>query len=225
MCELLLDVDVVIKLAAYDLLADVAHPGCETGCTRNMGVIATTKYVARRQVTRMASDGTGATARLDQYLASAQVLEPTEAELHVAATLEGEAAIAGVALDTGESQLCAIAILRGVPALLTGDKRAIAAAESLLATVPQLEALAERLACLEQAVMLAVERLGALVVRSRVVAEQGIDKTISICFQCTSASVPNTFEPTGLASYIKSLRSSAPTLLMPGDSLSIPSVA
>jgi len=221
MCELLLDVDVVIKLAAYDLLADITHPGCEPKCMRNTGVIATTKYVARGRLKRVATDATAATARLYQYLSSATVLEPTEAELQLAATLEGEAALAGVALDTGESQLCAIAILRGVPALLTGDKRAIAAAESLLATVPLLGELAARLVCLEQAVMLAVQRLGALVVRSRVLAEMEVDKAINICFQYTSPAVPDTFEPTGLASYIDSLRSSAPTLLMPGDSLTL----
>jgi hypothetical protein len=225
MCELLLDVDVVIKLAAYDLLSDISHPACEAGCVRNTGVTATTKYVATNQLNRRASNADAAVARLDEYLASAAVLEPSEAELRLAATLEGEATRASVALDTGESQLCAIAIMRAVPAILTGDKRAIAAAESLLGAVPRLSELALRVACLEQAVRLGVERLGALVVRGRVMAEKQIDRAITICFQLTSPSVPDTFEPTGLISYINSVRSSAPTLLMPGHSLAVPSVA
>lgn len=225
MCELLLDVDVVIKLAAYDLLTGIAHPGCDAGCTRRTGVTATTKYVAKSQLGRRASDAAAAIARLDHYLDSAAVLEPTEAELRLAARMEGEASRAGVAIDTGESQLCAIAILRTVPVILTGDKRAVAGAESLLSVVPELNELALRVACLEQAVALGVERLGALVVRGRVIVEKEIDKAISICFQFTNPSVPDTFEPTGLTSYINSLRSSAPTLLMPGNSLAVPSVA
>lgn len=225
MCELLLDVDVVIKLAAYDLLTEIAHPGCDAGCSRNTGVTATTKYVATSQLKRKASDAEAAIARLDQYLTSAAVLEPSEPELRLAAKLEREASHAGVALDVGESQLCAIAILRAVPAILTGDKRAIAAAESLLAAVPQLGELALRIACLEQALKLAAERLGAVVVRSRVLAEKDMDKAISICFQSTNPSVPDNFEPTGLTSYISDVRSKAPTLLMPGDSLVVLSVS
>jgi hypothetical protein len=225
MCELLLDVDVVIKLAAYDLLTDIAHPGCGAGCERRPGVTAATKYVALSQLKRRASNADAAIARLDQYLASTAVLEPTEPELQLAAKLESEANCAGLALDTGESQLCAMAILRAVPAILTGDKRAIAAAESLAAKVPQLWALARRVACLEQAVTLAVARLGALAVRDRVLAEKEMDKAISICFQFANPSVPGTFEPTGLTSYINSVRSSAPTLMMPGECLAVPSVA
>lgn len=72
------------------------------------------------------------------------------------------------------------------PALLTGDKRAIAAAEALLETVAELAALTERIACLEQAMTLAVERLGALPVRDLVLAELDMDTAINICFQFTN---------------------------------------
>lgn len=225
MCELLLDVDIAVKLAAYDLLDAISHPGCPDGCERTTGVTAATKYVARTYLRRRASDPENATERLDRYLDSASVLEPLDAELKLAARLESEAARAGVALDTGESQLCAIAILRGLPAVLTGDKRAIAGAESLLDAVPELRRLEQRIACLEQAVTLAVGRIGALLVRERVIAESRIDTAVSICFQFTRSAVSETFYPAGLASYINSLRASAPTLLMAGEVLAAPSVA
>lgn len=214
----------VIKLAAYDLLADISHSGCDAGCSRSIGVTATTRYVAVDQLRRRASNSSAAIARLDQYLASAAVLEPNEAELRLAAKFENAGSRSGVALDTGESQLAAIAITRTVPGVVTGDKRAIAAAESLLAGVPELGDLARRVACMEQVMTLVVKRLGARAVRTRVLAEARVDKAISICFQVTMPSVPNTFEPTGLTSYINSVRVSAPTLLMPGECLVVPSV-
>ena len=88
-------------------------------------------------------------------------------------------------------------IARSTPVILTGDKRAIAAAEALLETVAELAALTERIACLEQAITLAVERLGALPVRALVLAELGMDTAINICFQFTNPAVDATFEPSG----------------------------
>ena len=225
MCELLLDVDVVIKLAAYDLLDVIAHPNCAADCGGRRGVIATTRFVARKRLKRKAADPGAAHVRLAAFLGVAVELEPTEAELRLAATIEAQAATAGLELDSGESQLCAIAIARSIPVLLTGDKRAIAAAEALLETVAELAALTERVACLEQAMILAVERLGALPVRDLVLAELDMDTAINICFQFTNPAIDATFEPAGLRSYINSVRGSAPTLLIPGDRLELPLVA
>lgn len=225
MCELLLDVDVVIKLAAYDLLDVIAHPGCVADCCGRRGVTATTRFVAHARLKRKAADPQRARARLAAFLDDAVELEPTGEELQLAAAIEEQAATAGLELDSGESQLCAIAIARRSPGLLTGDKRAIAAAEVLLETVPELRALTGRIACLEQAMTLAVERLGALTVRALVLAESGMDTSINICFQFTGTAVDSAFEPAGLSSYIDSVRTSAPTLLIRGDRLRLPSVA
>lgn len=225
MCELLMDVDVVIKLAAYDLLEATEHPGCETGCSGRRGVTATTRFVAAKRLTRKAADPAGATARLAAFLDAADELEPTPEEVRLAADIEARAASAGLELDTGESQLFAIAITREEPAVLTGDKRAVAAAETLIAPVSKLALLAARVACLEQATVLAVKRLGALPVRSLVLAEPGMDTAINICFQFTNPAVDAAFEPTGLLSYINSVRAAAPTLLIPGDCLDLGSVS
>lgn len=225
MCEQLLDVDVVIKLAAYDLLDAIAHPACSQDCAGLRGVTSSTRFVAASRLRKRASDVPGALARLEAFLAEAAEIEPTEHELALAAVVETEAANAGLELDSGESQLCAIAVHRGVPLILTGDKRAIAAAEVLYSVITALAGLAGRIACLEQAIVLAVDRLGAQDVRARVLAELGIDVAINICFQVTNLNVDASFEPSGLASYIDSVRASAPTVLIEGDRLVLPSVA
>lgn len=188
-------------------------------------MIATTRFVAYKRLRRKSPDPQATQARLAIFLDDAIELEPTEDELRQAAVIEAQAVTAGLELDSGESQLCAISIARTIPILLTGDKRAIAAAEALLETVADLTALTERIACLEQAMTLAVERLGALSVRARVLAELNMDTAINICFQVTNPDVDATFEPTGLSSYINSVRASAPTLLIPGDRLELASVA
>ncbi|MBK8446932.1 MAG: hypothetical protein IPL41_09715 [Micropruina sp.] len=221
MCELLLDTDVLIKLAAYNLLPVIDHPGCASGCMERNGLIAASRYVALNQLGKKASDPAGATARLNDYCSAVALLEPTSVELQLAAGFEDAAARAGVDLDIGESQLCAIALSRGCPVVLTGDKRAIKAAEALLAAQPALAGLSMRLACLEQAMIRATERLGPLAVRDLVLTERRMDIAVDICFQVTNPAPSADFWPTGLLSYIHDLRASAPTMLIPSDTLSL----
>lgn len=224
MCELLLDTDVLIKLAAYGLLEAIAHPGCDPGCERRTGLIAAARFVARKQLQRKAANVEGALANLDAFLTTAEILEPSQTELEFAADLEDAAARAGVDLDVGESQLCALALLQQRPVILTGDKRAIVAAEHLLGVVPAVAGLATRMACLEQAVTLAVQRIGSLVVRALVITELKMDTAVTICFHSTNPAVGDDFQPTGLASYVNDLRRSAPTMLLPGTALTLASV-
>ena len=222
MCEVLVDADVLIKLAGYSLLAAIVHPGCATGCRGKPALLAASRYVALSHLRKKAANAGRAISRLESYCGQAVLLEPSQAELRLAADLEEAAAMADVDLDVGESQLCAIALQRGLSALLTGDKRAIVAAESLLADRPVLEGLSSRLACLEQAMVLATRRLGPFTVRDLVLAERRMDKAIDICFQVTNPDPPDDFWPNGLLSYIRDLRKNAPTMLMPGDVLGIP---
>jgi hypothetical protein len=220
--ELLLDTDAVIKLASYRLLFDVEHPGCEDGCRRRTGLLVAAKFVARTILERKAANPVDALAHLETYVRHADLVEPTPAELELAASLEASAGEVGLDLDVGESQLCAIALLRECELVLTGDKRAITATEQLAAEGPALSGLEGRLACLEQAMGLVVERLGAHNVRARVVEEKSMDKAISISFQCTNPDVADDFAPTGLASYITDLRRVAPTMLLTGLVLTMP---
>ena len=78
-----------------------------------------------------------------------------------------------------------------------------------------------RLACLEQAMIRATERLGPLAVRDLVLTERRMDIAVDICFQVTNPAPSADFWPTGLLSYIHDLRASAPTMLIPSDTLSL----
>ncbi len=224
MCELLVDTDVLMKLALYGLFDEIAHAGCAAGCDRRTGIIGAAAFVARKRLRRRAADADAATARLETFLATVASLEPTESELDMAAGFEAAASRAGVDLDTGESQLCAIALTRGKPVILTGDKRAILAIERLTPEVGPLRALASRVACLEQAFKLVVRRVGALLVRASVQAERGADTAIDICFRVTSDAVPDNFEAEGLDSYIEAVRRDAPIVLQPGSELDVSAV-
>ena len=55
------------------------------------------------------------------------LLEPTASEIELAAEFEAQAQRQNVPLDSGESQLAAIALSRAARGILTGDKRAITA--------------------------------------------------------------------------------------------------
>ena len=68
----------------------------------------------------------------------------------MAADLEFRAQTTGLDLDVGESQLCAVLVMRMVPMLLTGDKRAISAIEHLFDLEPRIGWIAGRVYCLEQ---------------------------------------------------------------------------
>ena len=124
----------------------------------------------------------------------------------------------GLDLDSGESQLCAIAVYRNTALVLTGDKRAIAGAERLIAAINDLASLEGRLVCLEQAVMGVAERIGIETARILICAEAAIDTSMSICFRCRALADGRPLELAGLLSYIRDIRKGAPTLLLETDS-------
>lgn len=209
-----------MKLAAYGLYEVALHPNCMPGCNGCTGLIDAAQYVARKRLPTKASDATRALSYLESFIAAMVMLQPTDAELALAADFEAAAATLGVDLDTGESQLCAMAAYRGAPVILTGDKRAITAAEALLDKVDSISGLTGHLACLEQAMNLALDRYGAAVVRDRIVAEPRIDRALNICFSVSAAEAPDAaLVSEGLRSYLNDLRSRAPRLLLSGDVL------
>lgn len=212
--DALLDADILIKLTAYDLLRAAQD---QLGAVGALGV---SRFVVLRALERRQglTDSKAASERWQTSVATIQLIEPTEEEVRLATDLEDDAIAAGVPLDTGESQLCAIAICRGIDLLLTGDKRAIAAAESTAHRLPQLLRLSGRLMCLEQLVSHLVGNLGAEKVKQRVCAEPSVDRSLSVCLSCWNDRADTAFDLAGLNSYIEDLRASAPKLLWRGES-------
>lgn len=214
--EAAIDNDVLIKSACFDLLDPLAEA---SGNPHLLGILGVAKYVVTHHLSVRAdlSDGAGALARFETFMRAVSLLEPNEEEINLATAIEELAVRAGLPLDTGESQLCAIVIHKGAKLLITADKKAIESLEILLPDFNDLDHLQERVASFEQLVIGLTERLGPSETRQKVCAESGCDKTMSICFQCASNETQENFQPVGLASYINDLRDKAPTLLAPGE--------
>lgn len=210
--KIAIDNDVIIKMSCYNLLKLAPQV---SGDEAVLGILGAAKYVARDRVNkdRRIIDRSSAIAALEAFLQIAEVLEPTEEEVSVATELERIALDAGVPLDAGESQLCAIVYVRCFDLLVTGDKRAIEAAESLLQVSQVLQALAGRVLCLEQLVLRMIEDVGLSKIRSQVCAEPAMDRALSLILGCGIAGRAENESIVGVKSYIRDLRSKAPTLL------------
>ncbi len=211
--EALIDNDILIKAACYDLFEVLLEGVVSTPA--DAGILGSARYVARRAAQFQALRGSAeeARSRLDSFASRATVIEPTNDEQRLAADLEWAAQRAGVALDTGESQLCAVFLTRGLGQICTGDKRAVHALEALLASDDRLTALCGRVICLEQLVLNALVARDFTSLYTAICAEPEVDKTLAICFSCTN-NTSNRDETTYcLQSYIRDLRSKAPNIL------------
>lgn len=209
----LVDNDVLFKGACYRLLSEfVSAIPCDTKAT---GVLGSAQFVLRRRIrmARLRSNVSEPLRCLMQFLADAQILEPTDGELQMAANLELMAQTLRVNLDSGESQLSAVLVTRNLPVLLTGDKRAIQAIEILLDADARLQAACGRIKCLEQIVKTLLSDATPTTLRAAICGEPDVDKALSICFSCKNPDAgPDSFLE-GLTSYINSLRASARRVL------------
>jgi hypothetical protein len=166
------------------------------------------------------TDKAAVAAALDGLLAAVSVLEPDDKEVLLAADLQELAQTLSLPLDPGESILLAILVLRPIALLVTGDKRAIAAAESVLEQ-RSLSATAEgKVACLEQLVTELLRSMEPEALRASICADLGADKALTICFSCGSDVFSGANALAGLSSYVREVRAAAPTLLVRSDDLS-----
>lgn len=208
-----LDNDVVLKGMCYGLIEDIC--GGIGGQGDEMGVLGTARYVVAKQINRaeLVGDNAQALDQLAAFMKVADVLEPSDEEQRFAAELEFAALQRNLALDTGESQLCSMVVERGIPWLVTGDKRAISAIEQLLEDVPRLPELCQRVKCLEQAILAIVEASDAERLRAAICAEVEVDKALTNCFSCFASDPPAGSAHLGLTSYITALRGEATRVL------------
>ena len=208
-----LDNDVLHKGTSYGILSSLLKP--HGGANAEIGILGAARFVIPNKIKRSALNrGTAAVlTEFQQWVSTFSQLDPTIAEQKLAAELESLAQQSGVSLDVGESQLCAIVLERRVPFLLTGDKRAIAAIESLFDRNPKLQAIGGKVKCIEQLVLtiLTLAILDAL--RAAVCSEPQVDKTLTICFACASSGVDLDTVKDGLNSYIRAVRAVAGRVL------------
>ena len=164
------------------MLTEIQLPGATES---TVGVLGAARFVVRGHLSRSGKirNRTPALRHFEAYLHSnATTLEPTDDELALASEIEEAATLQGTDLDGGESQLCAMAIMRQSPMVLTGDKRAIRGAEGLQEAVAALSELRGRLVCLEQAIKGIVNRIGLQAVRSGICAEPEVDRVFLFVF-------------------------------------------
>lgn len=109
MASAAVDNDVLIKLAAYRLLADGAEA---LGGLRNVGVLGAARYVIPSAISRDARilDQAGAIAAWRAIEDDVETLEPSREELEFAALIEEFASRSSLPMDSGESQLFAMAL-------------------------------------------------------------------------------------------------------------------
>lgn len=213
--EIAADNDVVLKCACYELLDDLVG---QVQSPEAIGILGVARYVVRDYLERRPDirNGQSAVARLDEFVAAVTQLEPIEEEVELATAIEEAALDANVPLDTGESQLCSMVVIRGIEILVTGDKRAIRGLEVLVLSMGELARIQARVACLEQLIFTIASQIGGASARARICAEPEVDGALSICFECTRQDDLPAFEPVGLRSYIDDLRSDAPSILLNG---------
>jgi hypothetical protein len=204
-----IDNDLLFKGACYFLLPEiVATFEVDVGAC---GVLGAAKFVCAR-----ALEARGLRAALSTFQAhivNFAQLEPTETEALVAAEIELEAQQRGLELDVGESLLFSIVEVRKLSILATGDKRAIAAIEQIVASRCSSEWWKCRILCLEQIIIHVLANHEPARIRDRICAASFADRAVSICFGCASGSGDANVWASGLASYIADLRLSAPTVL------------
>jgi hypothetical protein len=210
--DAIVDNDIVFKLVCYGLIGEMLLGHREPH--RSVGVLGAARYVIKKRITKkLQTSAATAIERLEAFIDKVIVLEPTEAEQLMAANFELAAQRAAVALDTGESQLCAILIVRALPLLLTGDKRAICAIEQLLTVDERLKPVSGKVKCLEQLMLDSLSEDNCSRYRSMICHEAGIDRTLAICFSCSGDEAAIDGIITGLKSYINDLRSQAQHIL------------
>lgn len=212
----LIDNDVIIKVAAYGLARTMLD--VTTVRETSPAMLSVGRFVVRNRLARASRfvDGAAALGHFEAITTDLVLLEPTDEELALAANFESAATKANLELDGGESQLLAILLVRSFDFLLTGDKRAILA----IATVTA-QAAPGKIACFEQLMATILSWIGAEQFRESVCREPAADKTLAICCGCGSSTTRTVNDIlTALESYTNHLRDEATAVLFPGSDLS-----
>jgi hypothetical protein len=206
------DNDILLKGACYGLLPTLI--ACVPGGGA-VGILGASKFVVPKMILRirLQGDPAAALACFAAFVEQNEVLEPSTQEQQMAAFLEAAAQEKALNLDAGESQLVAILVTRCLPCMVTGDKRAIASLEDLLDSDARLAAMSGKIRCLEQLIASALVAINSEEMRRAICAEPAVDKTLSICFSCSSATVDFASVVEGLESYIVDIRARAPRVL------------
>jgi hypothetical protein len=211
------DTDVLLKAAAYRLATELVAVLEPKGEPAALGL---THLIAGRQLARKRGvrDTAGAAAELEALLGMLGRLEPEGDEIALAADLATVAQERGLPLDAGEAQLVAITIVRGLPLLVTGDKRALSAVAALIDD-PLRAALVGRLACFEQAVASVAALIGEHALRAKICSEADVDGAMRLACSCGREEWDPAQLHEACDSFVGAVRAGAGGLLVEGSVL------
>ena len=174
------DNDVIEKLCRWKSVSAILD--CLELELSSVGYLGSLRFVVGKNLA--GEENSGASEALEAFLFAASELVPTEAELHLAASLQEVSWSKNLALDEGESILFSAAVLRTLNSVLTGDKRAICSCTQIAQSIANIIVLKGRLVSLEQILGTLIECLGQDEVRNRVCSDDKADKTAATCFSC-----------------------------------------
>lgn len=217
MPDVLVDNDVVVKSCCYGIDEPLLELLDDIGTVPLILTVARFVITGRIKRDRSLVDRERACASFERSIGRLREVEPTEAELAIAADFEAAAQALNLELDGGESQLLAILIERRLPLLFTGDKRAIVAIERIAADMLP----GPSIVCLEQIMTTLLGRIGLAMLRERVCTEPAVDRAMTSCFACRSTVIDAASVEEGLRSYVGHLRKSSSRVLLKADDLSV----
>lgn len=181
--SLLIDNDVVIKLAQMDAYADAMSAlGIKT---REIGSLATMlRYMGRTSPDRRAAlTRTPEEAnRLGDVLPTLVEIEPTPEESRLAAAMMKVILLNELDMQEGEVTLMAVAIERPGTNVATGDKRALRALPALASLFTNLATLKGRFICFEQIFQKICQQYGMPRVRAAVLRAWHADATLAMTY-------------------------------------------
>lgn len=198
--DTLVDNDIVLKLCQINYLNDFAR--CLGNIDAPIQILGSLRFVLNPLIASQANDVMRTS--FDRFLTDAEVLEPSDAEVILAAQLAEAASRTGHAVDGGESLLFAVALTRSAK-LATGDKRAVKGFAAIADEEPNYDALKGSIVTLEYIVSALVERHGSEIVRAAICAVPDADRTLSICFRCQGNTCTKADVIDALGSYQRNL--------------------
>ena len=201
MANALVDNDLIEKMARWQCL-DHLPPSLSVD-HKAVLVLGALRYVVGARLSR--THGEPVCRPLMEFLDLVSVLEPTENEISLAASIEEISLAEGLDIDVGESQLFAVALMRAETMVATGDKRAVCSCAGIEPNFPEIAGLRGRIISTEQVLARLLGLLDHGAVRARVCADKSADKTAEICFSCSREDVPVADVLSALESYQKDL--------------------
>lgn len=212
MCNAVFDNDICAKSAAYDLLTELL--GLIESDPNSVGVLGAARFVLPKLNLGVPAEQVEAfRARLGQFLDTAITLEPSDEERELALRFEETAQEIGAQLDFGESQLFAIACLRCIRTICTGDKRAIRGLEAMLSHVHEVSKLENTVLSLEWIVFQILKSKDFDLVASKIRLCPDVDAAMKVCFGCEEKPTSEADATDGLKSYLAETVETAPTML------------